>query len=136
MTSRYEKHVYGESAPRSNKDWSKANPHDLKLTPIPEEKMCILCDTQKENIFGLTDVVMCIKCANEVSERTDYHYTAKRYFGGYVDPMFCARCGNDVVYGMKFNLHACKSCIEKAGRFQDRWTGKKIQRAGKARKVA
>jgi hypothetical protein len=131
MTSDYDKHVYG-SAPRTNTDWSKANPHNLKLTPIPSEKICGFCDTVKEYIFALSDVVVCYKCANEVMERTDVRYGFKPFVGD----IFCARCGIDVYKGVSLNIRLCSECITKAGQFELRWKGRRIRKASKARIVA
>jgi hypothetical protein len=135
MSSDYEKHVYG-SAPRTNKDWSKANPHKLKLTSIPENRVCGFCDTVKDYVFALSDVVVCYKCANEILERKDIQYGIKPYKGTPMDPMFCARCGNDVVEGVSLNIRLCNECITKAGKFELRWRGRRIRRASGARKVA
>jgi hypothetical protein len=136
MTSEHDRHVYGKSAPKQNTDWSKANPHGYKLTPIPEEKVCGFCDTQKDYIFALSDVVVCMKCANEILERTDIERGFKPYHGSIVEPMFCARCGVDVVTGISFNIRLCYDCIRKAGIYELQWKGRKIRRVSGARKVA
>ncbi|MEM0142656.1 MAG: hypothetical protein QXL94_01680 [Candidatus Parvarchaeum sp.] len=136
MTSRYDMHVYGESAPRSNSDWSKANPHGYKLRPIPSEKMCAFCDSQKDYIYALTGVVVCMKCANEVLERHDVDVQIKPYYGALTKPMFCARCGIDVIRGVSLNVKICSSCIEKAGIYEMKWQGRKIRKISGARKIA
>ncbi|MEM0142627.1 MAG: hypothetical protein QXL94_01535 [Candidatus Parvarchaeum sp.] len=133
MSSSYEKHKYGSAAPRSNNDWSKANPHDLRLRPIPTEKVCGMCDTQREFVFALTDVVVCSKCANEILERTDTQKSGKIYVGNPMNPMFCARCGAPVTIGMKFNMRMCAKCIERAGKYEMGW---RIKKASGARKIA
>ena len=106
------------------------NPLGLKLTQLPEEKMCALCHSKADVIFPITDMVLCFKHANIMAEYKDvkvvfYPYSDLRGVG------HCAVCGEQVVMGVKANTHICNKCTRELGRKEQAW---RIKDAAHARK--
>lgn len=108
------------------------NPLNIKMTQLPEEKMCGLCDTKADILFPITDVLLCLPCAEALAERTDIPPVSYKLYQNLKPEGFCAKCGADVVIGVKANFHICHKCTEKLGKVE---RARRIKEVAQARKI-
>ncbi len=131
MVSREGRGEYGTGVKPADEmteeDIRNMNPHGHKLTKIPEEKTCIVCDSVKEYIFPINNAIFCVKHGNELREHKGEYIVSKPYYT-ISKPMFCFKCGELVSIGWNITTRACLSCVQKAGKYEMGWRARKYAR--------
>ena len=125
-----EEGIYGKSS-RKKDITHNHNPLGLKLTTLPEEKICPMCDIKADIVFPINDVLLCLPCAEKMAERTDTKVSYKLYTNLKPEGQ-CAKCGIEVVVGVKASFHICHSCTVKLGKMEQ---ARKMKEAANARKI-
>ena len=107
------------------------NPLGIRLTTLPEEKMCGLCDVKADIVFPINDVLLCLPCAEKLAERTDIEVHYKLYQNLKPEGV-CAKCGIEVVVGVKASFHICNKCTRYLGKMEQ---ARRVKEAAMARKI-